>query len=162
MIMDYNLILSNAQDLSGAGSVASTSYIDMSGGTLFNAGNATNFGQDVGVGSGVNVPKVVFQIGVAFTTATSVNFQIQGSVDNSTYTTYIETGAVLIANLTVGAMISVDLPRRIFGASLPRYLRAYYVIAGSNPGAGTVTSAVVLTPGIWDGGVYPSNFTVAA
>lgn len=167
MIMDYNLIFSDAQAITA--SAASTNSLDLSGGTLFNAGNlptGQGFGEDLGVGDGINVPKVFFNIAEAFTVCTSINFQIQGYDDWTSpvgWVTYAESGAVAIASLTLGAQWYIDLPRRIFGARLPRYLRTYYTVAGSTPGAGKVTSGIVLVTGVHtDGGAYPNNYTVAS
>lgn len=166
MILDNTLIFSSAQLLTA--SAASTSTVDLTGGTLFNGGNFPTgqaFGEDLGVGDGVNVPKVYFGIVTAFTTCTSVNFQIQGNdawTAPAGWTTYAESGAVPIASLVAGAQWQIDLPRRIFGARLPAELRVYYTLAGGAETTGSVNSGIALVYGVHtDGGAYPSNYVVA-
>ena len=81
---------------------------------------------------------VVFMITTAYAGGTSVNFQIQGSTDNVTYTTYSETGPVAIAGLTVGKRFSLPMPSvNPDDGAAPRYLRTAYVNAGANT-AGSV------------------------
>nr|WP_198983061.1 hypothetical protein [Herbaspirillum sp. ASV7] len=76
---------------------------------------------------------VVFMITTAFTGGTSVNFQIQGSSDNVTWTTYSETGAIAVAGLTVGQRFSLPMPSVNPDTGVaPRYLRTAYVNVGAN------------------------------
>lgn len=83
---------------------------------------------------------VVFLITTAYAGGTSVNFQVQGSTDNVTWTTYSETGAIAIAGLTVGKRYSLPLPSvNPDDGSAPRYLRTAYVNVGANT-AGAVLS----------------------
>jgi hypothetical protein len=89
--------------------------------------------RDLGDGPGANSLAIQFQITTAYTGGTSVNFQVQGSTDNTTWTTYSETGAILVAGLTVGALFSLPLPPvNPDTGALPRYLRTAYVNAGAN------------------------------
>ncbi len=74
-----------------------------------------------------------FLITTAFSGGTSVNFQLQGSTDNTTWTTYSETGAIAVASL--GANVSLNLPVPAVnpdGGLIPRYYRTAYVNAGAN------------------------------
>jgi hypothetical protein len=75
----------------------------------------------------------IIMITTAFTGGTSVNFQVQGSTDNSTWTTYSETGAVAVAGLTAGSRYSLPMPSVNPDAGpAPRYLRLAYVNVGAN------------------------------
>lgn len=76
---------------------------------------------------------VVFQITTAYTGGTSVNFQVQGSTDNVTYTVYSETSPILVAALTVNAKFALRMPPvNPDGGPPPRYLRTQYVNLGAN------------------------------
>jgi hypothetical protein len=83
MIRDNFLEFSVAQDLT-TGTQVSTNVID-----LLNA-------RDIGVGDDVEIPVTV---NTAFTGGTSLQVQLQESVDNSTYITILETAAIPLANL---------------------------------------------------------------
>ena len=154
MIMDNQLVFSNAQSLITAASTASTTVIDMT------------VAQDLGVGDGVGSPKILGLVGTAFTTTNSgtLNVQFQGSTDSSTWTTYAETGAMAAASLTAGQqIIGFAWPKRLYSnTALPRYIRLYYGVANSFT-AGTITAAIVLQRDDADdtAALYPSNFTVA-
>ena len=83
---------------------------------------------------------VMFIITTAYAGGTSVNFQLQGSTDNTTWTTYSETGAIAIASLTAGTRYSLPLPSVNPDAGpAPRYYRTAYVNVGANT-AGAVIS----------------------
>ena len=158
MILDSNLLFSNAQAITTT--AASTTAIDLSGGVNFVWGNSTYFGEDLGIGNGVNNPSIFISVGTAFAGGTSLQIAFQGEPDGGSYATYLESPAILTANLGAGAQWTLPLSRRIFGATLPRYLRLYYTVVGTYT-AGTINAGVIITQGIWDGGTYPSNFTVA-
>jgi hypothetical protein len=88
--------------------------------------------------SGPGELSVNFEVTAAYSGGTSVNFQLQGSTDNTTWTTYAETGAVPIASLGVGALLSFGLPPvNPDAGAIPRYYRTAYVNAGANT-AGSV------------------------
>jgi len=166
MIMDSQLSFSQAQAITTA-SVASSnvSALDLSGGNS-NIGNATRFGEDLGVGDGINVPKIVVSVSTAFATASgaTLNMQFQGSTDSSSWTTYIESGAVGAAALTKGAAWVFDWPRKAMGAALPRYVRMYYTLGTGTFSSGTVEANVVLNPDGWVqfADQYPANYVVGA
>lgn len=155
MLMDNQLVFSNAQSLVTAASVAST-VIDLT------------VQEDLGVGGGAATPKIFVQVGTAFVTANSatLNIQFQGSADGVTWTTYAESGALAASTLTAGQRVfGIDWPKRIASNTpLPRYVRLYYVLPASTAfTAGTLTAAVVLdrddAPDT--AGLYASNFVVA-
>lgn len=131
MILDANLIFSNAQALT-SGTVDSTNIIDL------------GVARDMGLGEAPEIYLVV-SVGTALSGGTSINFQFQGSVDNSTYTVYAESGAVLTASLGANAQVlRIPIPARPSNAAgAPRYYKITYVISGTYS-AGTVYA--YLTP----------------
>jgi hypothetical protein len=117
-----------------AGTTYSTNVLDMQ--------QARDMGQSP---EGPAPLTVTIIITAAFTGGTSVNFQLQGSTDNTTYTTYAETGVILIALLTANAKIKIPLPQRVpDSGSVPRYYRLAYVNAGAMA-AGSVISYLGIT-----------------
>lgn len=117
-------------------------------------GNATVFGQDIGVGGVGPQPTLDAVIGTVFATANSatLNVQIQAAVDQGaaggyqpgTWQTLTETGPIAAANLTAGQVIArFDLPPA-FPANLnPRYLRLNFVTpSGTNFTTGTIAFAI--------------------
>jgi hypothetical protein len=162
--MDNQLSFSQAQSLVGTASTASTTITayDESGGNT-NIGNATRFGADLGVFEGIDKVKVVVSAVTAFTTAgISVNVQFQGSTDSSTWTTYIESGAIAASSWTAGQTWVFDWPRKAIGAAMPKFVRIFYVMTGGTLTSGTVNANVVLNADGWVGiaDQYPANYTV--
>jgi hypothetical protein len=162
--MDTQLSFSQAQSLVGTASTASTTITayDESGGNT-NIGNIARFGADMGVSEGAIKPKIVVSAASAFTTSgISVNIQFQGSTDSSTWTTYIESGAIGAASLAAGATWVFDWPRKALGAAMPRYVRMFYTMTGGTLTSGTVNANVVLNADGWVGiaDQYPANYVV--
>jgi hypothetical protein len=110
--------------------------------------------RDIGDGA---APPMLCTIGVnaAFTAggAGTLQIQAQGSVDNATYYTYLETRAFSIAELTpIGRLITFAWPAvpvgtpgttAIAGAA-PRYLRLNYIVATGPMLTGSVNAQLVL------------------
>ena len=117
------------QFASGA-TTTSTNIID-----LFNQ-------RDIGDGgdsAGSNLT-VTFQVTTAYLGGTSVNFQVQGSTDNVTYTVYTETGPILVAALTVNSKYAIRMPPvNPDQGPAPRYLRTAYVNLGVNTAGAVIT-----------------------
>jgi hypothetical protein len=91
--------------------------------------------------------------------ATTLQVQVQGSTDNSTFTTYGSRARSPRRALAAGRARSTSTCRvRTRADALPRYLRLNYVVRGPFTG-GTVTSALVL--GRDDIPVYPPGVVVA-
>jgi len=146
MIFDGNLLFDAAsynpanglqgvnQFASGA-TTTSTNVLDML--------NARDMGQ---AKSGKAPLEIFVLITTAYTGGTSVNFQLQGSTDNVTYTVYAESGAIPVASLTVGAQVfNVMLPGvQPEAGVLPRYYRMAYVNVGANT-TGAVISGLLST-----------------
>lgn len=118
---------------------ASTNVID-----LLNA-------RDIG---GPMSPAMWLAVGVnaAFTAggAATLVVQMQGSVDNATWSTYGETRALSIADLTaVGRLFIASWPYRVAADAFPRYLRLNYVVATGPMTAGSVNAQLVLDPQVY-------------
>lgn len=180
-ILDNSLVFSNFQAVTAtAVSVSPTTggAIDLAGVGSGNApklvfGNATTFGQDLGIGPGQEIPRVYGVTGTGTPAgATSLNVQFQGAPDNGsnapgTYLTYIETGAVVLANIKASSrLFSFDWPLRTAGTAatspLPRFVQLNYVVAGSNFTGLTIFAGITLGAPDNDMGFYPSNFVVGA
>lgn len=117
MILDKELLFGEKQAVTAT--AASTKTIDLKVG-----GDA--------IGQELTVKAVV---GTAFAGGTSLQFKLQTSSDNSTWTDLLMTGAVATANLKAGSVpFDVRVPK---GAQ--RYLRMQYVATGTFT-AGTVTA----------------------
>jgi len=164
MIMDSQLQFSSAQPVTTISTASTTiTAYDESGGNT-NIGTATRFGTDLGVSEGKDKAKIVVSIPTAFTSTNSatLNIQFQGSTDSSTWTTYIESGALAATVLTSGAAWVFDWPRKALGAAMPRYVRMYYALGTGVMTTGTVNANVVLNADGWVGiaDQYPANYTV--
>lgn len=136
MIIDGALLFDSAHAITAsAGTEASTNVID-----LLNA-------RDMGIGD-TPALKLLVQTIAAFTTTNAgvLTAALQGSTDNTTYTTMIQSQAALTpGNLTAGQRIlDVDIPRPAPGQALPRYLRMLYTVGVGVFSAGSVTAAILL------------------
>jgi hypothetical protein len=86
-------------------------------------------------------PIVTFTAGGAAT----MQVQFQGSADNTTWSTYVESLAQPLANLVVGKRpFGIHVPRPEPDDPLPRYLRLNYVIGTGPMLTGRVTSGILL------------------
>ena len=112
--------------------------------------------RDIGDGA---APPMRCYVGVtaAFTAggAGTLQVQAQGSVDNATYFTYLESRAFSIAELTpIGRLIEFAWPAVPVGTpgttavsgAAPRYLRLNYIVATGPMTAGSVNAQLVLDP----------------
>jgi hypothetical protein len=108
---------------------------------------------------------------VAFTVGTSLQIELDGAPDNGSgapgsYTTMWQSQAIAEANLVVGQLCNIDLPRIVPGQVLPRYLRLRYITVGTHS-TGQVEAQIVIdeinqivgTTGALSG--YPAGVTVA-
>lgn len=104
--------------------------------------------RDLGIGDHAERLTFFVTVGAAFTAvgAATLTIQVQGSVDNAVWTTYVQTDAIPKANLTAGKVIKVPLPPQDaapHAAGRPRYYRLNYVVATGPFTAGTVESDLV-------------------
>lgn len=136
MIFDNTLLFSKAQAITA--DAASTNLIDLRAlGTPY--GHAAALLRDLGIGN--KIP-LLCQVVQAFNTLTSLEFQLQGSIDEAFTSPVVisRSGQVLLAQLTVGAQFTLDfIPR---GASY-RYLRMFYDVTGTAPTLGQITAGIV-------------------
>lgn len=177
-LMDQNLVLSSAQAIT-ATAQSTNAYDIMNGNTLAVAsgaytsnqiiGNASVFGEDLGLGRGRGTPQIeVFSGAGTPATATSLDIQLQGAPDAGTgntsgvtYVAYIGTEAIPLASILASSRLArFDFPQRRVGAAMPRFIALNYVVAGSNFTGLTVTSYVNLggTSAQTTLGAYPSNY----
>ena len=178
MFFDNSLYFSQAQAITATAN--STSIYDVTGAGSGNApslsfGNASTFGDDMGIGDGVAIPYLIVNIGTAFATANSGTLQVslQEAPDNGsnapgTYTTIYSSAVFAASALTANTqLLMVQVPPRPAGTALPRFYRVVYTVATGSFSAGTVTAALAINPPSLNGqyptyGQYPANFTVAS
>lgn len=152
-----------------AGEFVSMAALAAAGSTQSSTINLGN-PRDMGVGQGQETPQLALYIGTAITSSDStatLNVQFQGSTNNVSWTTYVETGTNTTASYGAGAVVlPMDIPPRPQGAGLPLYYRINANWA-STPGAsistGTIIGGIVLARDEFarTGAQYPSGFTVA-
>jgi len=135
MIFDKTTLFSDAQAITAT--AASTNVIDLrANGTVY--GYTVALRRDEGKGNAVPL-----WIGVveAFNTLTSLTVSVETD-DNEAFSsakTVATTGAVLLADLTLGKQFSLDtLP---LGTD-ERFLRLKYTVAGSAPTLGKITAGI--------------------
>jgi hypothetical protein len=146
-------------NLSVAGAaVASPNVIDLLGQGVGVApdnifGTPSVFGAPDAMGVGGPRPELVVTLGTtAWAGGTSLNVALQGAIDTGaaggylpgTWNTFIETGAILTANLTASRIVARFPWVPPFPENLrPRYLRLLFTPAGTFSPAGIVSSALV-------------------
>ena len=178
MLNDQNLVLSTAQAIT-ATAQSTFAYDMLTGNTLAVAsgayttnsiiGNASVFGQDLGLGRGVGTPSVeVFSGAGTPGAATSLQIALQGAPDAGTgntsgvtYTAYIETAAIPLASiLSSSRLAAFDLPRRQVKSALPRFYALNYIVVGANFTGLTVNAYINLgeTSAQDTLGQYASNY----
>jgi len=110
--------------------------------------------------------KVLVTVLVALTSggATTLQVQLQGSVDNAAWAVLAQTDAIPKANLAAGQTIEVPLTQQApQSAGIPRYYRLNYVVATGPFTAGTVEADLVVSgaqdsnPPTYPPGVVVSN-----
>lgn len=116
--------------------------------------------RDIG---GQNSPPMWLYVAVnaAFTAAGAgtLTIQMQGSVDNISWTTYGETRALSIADLAnVARVMLASWPLRGPGDALPRYLGLNYVVATGPFTAGSINAELVLDAQQY--GQYPAGVNI--
>lgn len=154
MLLDGLLLFDSAANITAsAATQASTNVVDLS------------VARDMGIGDDPAL-KLLVQIITAFATTNSavLTAALQGSTDNSTYTTMLSSTAAMTPGvLTAGArLLDVTIPRPVPGQALPRYLRMLYTVGAGIFTPGSITAAIVLDrqdnnpPTYAAGGAYPT------
>lgn len=135
------------------GATFASNVIDMLGSGVGTApaniiGNATLFGQDIGVGGGV-APKLQCTVGTAFVGAATLTVLFQASADTAvtyqpaSWTTILQSPGMLAASLTANKIIArFDWPPDFPDNLNPRYLRLLFSTnSGQQFSAGTISFA---------------------
>lgn len=167
MIFDNNLIFSNNQAVTVT--AASTNNIDLQGGLAINKGVASVWGEDIGRGDGVAIPKIGAFATTAFTAGGAATLQVQlqyaiddGTGNPGTWNTAMESAAIAVASLVAGSKIAAfDWPQIQLNAEvLPRFLRLNYVVATGPMLTGKIFAGLILQRSDNNIGLYPEGFTV--
>src|SRR5579859_1059374 len=126
-VFDVNLLFFHAGT---AFNFTSGEFVSAVGVTSSCTSSVINLGvaEDMGIGDGEFVPKVYIVVGSTGFTSTCqsllINAQFQGSTDSTTWTTYVESGAMATSSFAANQLVlPVDVPRRPSGVSLPQYYR---------------------------------------
>lgn len=132
MILDGALMFDNPSSLAiAAGTQASANTLD-----LLNARDLSE-----------SEIKIMAQVSTTFASAgaATLSFAVQGSVDNSAWTTMMVSPTYALANLVAGAQLGVSgLPNIAPGQALPRYLRLLWTVGTATMTAGAVIAGLVL------------------
>ena len=173
MILDANLVLSNAQlvtvtavsagtyDTAGLGiGVAVTNKFGAS------PGIATSFGQDIGGGGPLaTAPQLMVQIATTFSAGggATMRVQLEAAVDTNntgvagTWDIIQQTDDIPVADLVAGNyMARFTVPTRYIGQGFPRFYRVNYLVSTGPMTAGAVNC--FLATGIDDLEIYPGAF----
>ena len=124
-----------------------------------NSDNVIDLSQAREIGEGKQL-YAVFTVTAAFATGTSLTMAavVSAATALTTPTTIGSTGAVVVANLTLGAQFTVVLAPQIASLGL-RYLGVIYTVAGSSMTTGAMVCDI--TDGVQDGKkYYASGFKV--
>jgi len=123
MIMDKQLVMSEDQAVTAT--AVSTNVLDLGAG---------------GVAEGHPI-RINCQVTEAFDNCTSLDVKVQTD-DNASFSSATELQSVLVplASLAIGYQV----PLGTLNGPVEQYLRMNYVVAGSAPSVGTITSALVL------------------
>lgn len=123
--------------------------------------------RDMGVNPGqpLSILALITETFAAAGLATLQTF-IQGSPDNVTYTDYVGTGAIAVANLEAGReVLRTPLPLRqpaaVDGDTPPQYYRLNYTVAIGPMTAGKIAAYLLSGYGRQDNYAYPKNFVAA-
>lgn len=139
MILDSQVLFSGSQ-ASGASAITGQAITASAASTnIYDTGAAA----DVGFG---NILRFFVSVGAAFNNLTSLDVQLQTSVDAAfTSPVILQDVNVLLAGLTANTKISTPSPT---GGFL-RYIRFYYVVNGTAPSTGTVIAGLVQDKQDW-------------
>ena len=114
------------------------------------AGGGGGGARDIAVGDDPML-KLSVDVVVAFTSAGAATLQLEldGSIDGgtgapTTYTIMWQSQAIALANLGVGELCNIDVPRPVPGQALPRFLRLRYIIGGATTTAGQCVAGIVI------------------
>jgi hypothetical protein len=132
-------------------------------------GNASFFGEDLGLGRGMGTPQLVGFTGAGTpAAATSLTVSLQGAPDNGggtiaglTFVPYIQTRAIALASIIASRrLFAFDFPRRQEGDGLPRFIQLNFTVAGANFTGLSIAGYINLgeTSAQATLGQYPANY----
>lgn len=145
MIIDGNLEFSSAQDISGAGSVTSTNYIDL--------GEARNLGVGEPLSIVVDVTTTLADTSSDSTVTVTLQGSSSSSFDSHTDQVLCTIPAVSVAGTKFVALIQPDLAGNF------EFVRIVYTINTENLIAGAVTAAIVKNADQYTS--YKRGFTIS-
>jgi hypothetical protein len=160
------MIIDGLLQFSGTAGIAGSTDSPTTGAQFSNNVIDLQNARDLGIGDDSAI-EVLCVVTTAFTGGTSLAVSVQGSVDNSTFTTMITGPVVAEANLIPGTNLANFTLPRIAGAlmdrpgatqALPRYLRLGYTTVGTH-GAGALFASMVLDR--HDQIAYPPGIVIA-
>lgn len=159
MLIDANLVFDMGTYNTGTGMTGVNQFASNATTTSTNVINLVN-ARDIGAGGVNDSADLTAEVLVttAYTGGTSVNIQLAGSTNGSAWTVYAETGAIPIANLTVGAKYKLRMPIvNPDGGPAPQYLQMQYV----NVGANTAGAVMAWLGSVDNNRYYPPGVTVS-
>ena len=181
-LMDQNLVFSSAQAVTASADSTYTYDLEIgntvtTSGTFTPApsaiiGNATYFGEDLGLGRGVGTPSVVGFTGGTISSGSAMTVEFlgapvnatayaSGNVSDLTFTVYIATGAIPSASITTGIrLFEFDWPRRQISINMPRFVKLNYGMASTSFVGLTITAYAYLggTSAQTSLGQYAANY----
>lgn len=126
----------------------------------------TAIGSDYGSGDGEVIPHVFLTVTTAGTGTGTIAILVEAAPDNGsyaqgTYTTLVQTPAMVGTTLTKGTIIDIPLPpiRAAQGEALPRFYKLNYTVAGTAT-ASFLANLVINPAQVQTFGKYANNYIV--
>lgn len=147
-------------DLTGAGSGNAPAMIGS-----FPAVN-TAMGYDIGFGDGVAYPYLVINVVTAGgANSNTLTISLQSAPDNGSYspgtwTTCLQSEAILDSTLTAGLTLIFPVPPRGVGAALPRFYRLIYTASATLTPLAVSAGILLNPPSQLMAGAYSANYVV--
>lgn len=146
----------NLYDVTGAGSGNAPAMIGPNGVN-------TGIGIDIGAGDGMAIPEVQATVTTAGTGAGTITISLQSAPDNGsyspgTYTTIYQSAAFVGTSLTVGSVLTFQVPPNPPGVTtLPRFYRLVYTVA-STATASFTTNLLLNAPTVKNVTLHGNNY----
>lgn len=129
-------------------------------------GNATLFGEDAGIGR--VRPQTQAVVGTTFVGGTNIQMKFQAAPDvavthvPTTWTTLVETGLIVTADLVSGAIIGrFDYPPAVPAGLRPRFLRIAFVSVGVFTAGDIASIITTMVRDDYSIKFQPNNYVVA-
>jgi hypothetical protein len=143
--LDKQNQFSAAQAVVNTGSTPSTNVIDL------------GVARDIG-GAVTDNLYLLCEVVTAFTSGGSATLQVQfqGSTDNASWATIVQTDTIAVASLVQGYKFLQGPPMSMVASTLYRYLRLNYVVGTAAMTAGNISAA--FTPSLQHSPVYAAGY----